>query len=114
MSGRGESETSVPPARPPTLRGLPGAGFALLLAALAMIVVWAWLWWPNTIDDAYITYRYAEHVARGLGAVYNPGERVEGFSSPLWMASLAAGVRLGSAPSRSPRRSASWPRCSRS
>jgi hypothetical protein len=95
MSGRGESETSVPPARPASSRSLPGTGFVLLLAALAMIVVWAWLWWPNTIDDAYITYRYAEHVAHGLGAVYNPGERVEGFSSPLWMAVLAAGVRLG-------------------
>jgi arabinofuranosyltransferase len=34
-------------------------------------------------DDAYITYRYARNVVRGYGPVYNPGERVEGYTNFL-------------------------------
>lgn len=40
-------------------------------------------------DDAYITYRYARNVVRGYGPVYNPGERVEGYTNFLWMIMLA-------------------------
>lgn len=36
-----------------------------------------------TADDPYITYRYAANILSGNGPVYNVGERVEGFSSPL-------------------------------
>ena len=39
-----------------------------------------------TLDDAYITFRYARHLAEGygLGAWNHTGERVEGYSSLLW------------------------------
>ena len=47
------------------------------------------------IDDAYIFYRYAQHIADGDGLVYNLGERVEGFTSPLWTLLLAAGITAG-------------------
>jgi len=40
-------------------------------------------------DDIYITLRYAANAAAGLGPVYNPGEAVEGFSNPVWLALLA-------------------------
>jgi len=40
-------------------------------------------------DDSYITYRYARNVVRGHGPVYNPGERVEGYTNFLWMVTLA-------------------------
>ncbi len=36
-----------------------------------------------TTDDPFITYRYAANVLAGHGPVFNVGERVEGFSSPL-------------------------------
>ncbi len=36
------------------------------------------------VDDAYISYRYARNIARGQGAVFNPGERVEGYSNFLY------------------------------
>jgi 4-amino-4-deoxy-L-arabinose transferase-like glycosyltransferase len=36
------------------------------------------------IDDAWITYRYAENLAEGQGFVYNLGERVLGTSTPLY------------------------------
>jgi arabinofuranosyltransferase len=46
---------------------------------------------PFASEDAYITFRFAENWAHGLGPVYNAGERVLGFSSPLWTAWLALG-----------------------
>jgi len=49
---------------------------------------------PYAGEDAYITFRYAENWAQGLGPVYNAGERVMGFSSPLWTAWLALGALL--------------------
>jgi arabinofuranosyltransferase len=47
------------------------------------------------IDDAFISYRYAAHLVDGLGLVWNPGERVEGFSNPLWTLLVGAGLALG-------------------
>ena len=37
-------------------------------------------------DDAYISYRYAQNLAAGHGPVFNPGERVEGYTNPLYVA----------------------------
>ena len=34
-------------------------------------------------DDAFISYRYAEHLASGMGLVYNTGEAVEGYTNFL-------------------------------
>src|SRR6476659_1768855 len=49
-----------------------------------------------TLDDAYITFRYARHLADGygLGAWNRTGERVEGYSSLLWTLLLAGAARL--------------------
>jgi len=48
------------------------------------------------VEDAYISFRYAVHLADGHGLVWNiGGERVEGFTSPLHIWLLALGVRLG-------------------
>lgn len=46
-------------------------------------------------DDSYITFRYVRHVAQGFGPVWNPGERVEGYSSPLWLVLTALSLKLG-------------------
>lgn len=35
-------------------------------------------------DDAYISFRYAENLFNGNGLVFNPGERVEGYSNFLF------------------------------
>jgi hypothetical protein len=40
-------------------------------------------------DDQLISMRYAENLASGDGLVWNPGERVEGFTNPLWTAYMA-------------------------
>jgi hypothetical protein len=46
-------------------------------------------------DDAFISFRYAENLVEGRGLVFNPGERVEGFSNPLWTLLLTLPVLLG-------------------
>jgi hypothetical protein len=53
-----------------------------------------------TCDDAFISFRYAENLSRGLGLVYNQGERVEGYSNFLWTMWLAAGLRVGADPEK--------------
>jgi hypothetical protein len=46
-------------------------------------------------DDAFITFRYATNLVNGLGFTYNPGERVQGTTSPLWAMLLAIPYQLG-------------------
>lgn len=52
-------------------------------------------------DDVYITLEYVKHFLEGEGLVFNPGERVEGYTNFLWLLLLsglgAAGVDLESA-----------------
>ncbi|NPV75493.1 MAG: hypothetical protein HPY59_03870 [Anaerolineae bacterium] len=38
----------------------------------------------RTIDDSYITYRYARNILTGNGFVFNPGEYVQGTTTPLY------------------------------
>jgi len=48
---------------------------------------------PRTIDDAYITFRYARNILAGDGFVFNPGQRVMGTTTELYtllMAGLGA------------------------
>ena len=46
-------------------------------------------------DDAFITYRYANNFINGDGLVFNIGERVEGFTSILWVLILGTVKFLG-------------------
>ncbi len=39
---------------------------------------------PRTIDDSYITFRYARNILAGNGFTYNPGEHVLGTTTPLY------------------------------
>ncbi len=47
------------------------------------------------IDDDFICFRYARNLLQGDGLVFNPGERIEGFTAPLWVLVIAAGLALG-------------------
>ena len=38
----------------------------------------------RTIDDAFITYRYARNILAGYGFTYNPGEFIQGTTTPLF------------------------------
>lgn len=60
--------------------------FASLAALMLVAVRLAWLG-----DDAFITLRTVENWASGNGMVWNPDDRVQTFTHPLWMMLLAAG-----------------------
>jgi hypothetical protein len=88
---------SLAGARRPTAR-VPGTALPLVIPLLLGVVVWLWFALSTrfTLEDAYITFRYARNVARGAGFVFNPGERVLGTTTPLQTLLLAAfGVVLG-------------------
>jgi hypothetical protein len=74
-------------------------------AAVVGIVLLILLWLPAVLfshtatfngerywylgDDAMISMRYAHNLAEGNGLVWNPGERVEGYSNFLWTLYMA-------------------------
>ncbi|MFH2049564.1 MAG: hypothetical protein ABIJ12_08970 [bacterium] len=58
------------------------------LSAIIVRIVFHWLT-NYTFDDAYITFRYAENIANGLGFVYNAGEKLLGTTTPLFTLLLA-------------------------
>ncbi len=60
-------------------------GLIVILALAARLIPG-----PRTIDDAYITFRYARNLIAGNGFVFNPGERVLGTTTPLFTLVLAA------------------------
>src|SRR5215212_3884271 len=104
------SETEIhPPASPngapqpaevsvPAPRRQPGWGWVVLglvacAAALLLLAQYIGIYMP---DDAYITYRYAENLARGNGLVFNAAAPpVEGYSNLSWILLLAVLDRLG-------------------
>ena len=63
---------------------------SLILGALLLA-------WFNRFlqDDAFISFRYAQHLAAGHGLVYNIGERVEGYTNFLWTVCMAPAFILG-------------------
>ena len=61
-------------------------------------VVMRLLFVASTVDDAYITFRYARNLASGDGFVYNPGEQVLGITNPLYGLVIAFGIFIGIEP----------------
>ena len=74
-------------ARPRLMRLL---ALAAVLAGGAAAVARAWI-----ADDAYISFRYARNLVEGLGLVFNPAERVEGYTNFLWTLWIALGLGAG-------------------
>ncbi len=52
----------------------------------------------HIVDDAYISFRYAKNLADGHGLVFNPGERVEGYTNFLWVILSALSFLFSLAP----------------
>lgn len=61
---------------------------SLAFSFLAFLAL-AYIYFPESIDDAYITLRYSKNLILGNGPVFNIGERVEGYSNFSWMVLLA-------------------------
>lgn len=54
------------------------------------------VFWPFTVDDAFIGFRYSENLANGYGLVWNCGEKpLEGFTNLLWTVMLSGFSRCG-------------------
>lgn len=79
----------------PSASAVPAAGATIggrlvvlvLLAAYATLVLrTGWIG-----DDAYIAFRTSQNLVEGHGLTWNPDERVQAFTSPLWTL-LAAGA----------------------
>lgn len=52
-----------------------------------LILVIAYLtaaFWNYTQDDVFITYAYSRNIAEGRGFVFNPGEHIQGTTTPLY------------------------------
>jgi hypothetical protein len=78
--------------------GLVRLGGVLALIAAAALLIY--LQYRHSLhgymsDDAFISFRYASHLADGLGPVWSPGDRVEGYTNFGWVLALAGGQKLG-------------------
>jgi arabinofuranosyltransferase len=59
---------------------------ALMVPVIVVVIMgWQHRW---TSDDGFINFRYVDQIRHGNGPVFNAGERVEAFTSPLWLAAL--------------------------
>lgn len=83
----------------------PRRGFTVLpslaafLAAAALFLAHAAVFFPLHLDDPYITFRYGRSLARGEGLVWNAGEApVEGFTSHAWVVLAALAEESGVPP----------------
>lgn len=79
------------------------AAACIVMVFLVHTLWFSWLFGWQAVDDAYISFRYAANLANGHGLVFNPGERVEGYSNFLWtllMAPAAAGTGDPTRPSQ--------------
>lgn len=75
-----------------------------LLAAwiIALLCISGIQGWSNRnwyLDDSYIALQYGYHISAGNGWVYNPGERINGCTSPVntLLAALACRISAGHA-----------------
>lgn len=66
----------------------------IVLALVAIFVVHS-LFLDFTQDDAFISFRYIKNFIDGDGLVFNPGERVEGYTNFLWILLLSLFLKLG-------------------
>lgn len=61
----------------------------LLVLLIPAIVILAAGWQRRWLDeDAFINFRVVDQVFAGHGPVFNAGERVEAYTSPLWLGAL--------------------------
>jgi len=82
----------------------PGRTGRLLAVALVVLLTFyasyrtrqrAWV-----CDDSFISFRYAENLVLGHGLVFNPGERVEGYTNLAWTLLIALAIGRGFDPVR--------------
>jgi arabinofuranosyltransferase len=90
-----ELHQSIQSATQTSSQPLPKYLIAVLLISAAVIRIYMFFTIRYTADDAFITFRYAENLASGVGFVYNAGEKVLGTSTMLEGLIIALFVKIG-------------------
>lgn len=67
----------------------------ILLISMLILLLHLFYFFGWSVDDQFISYRYAENLAQGKGLVFNEGEYVEGYSNFLFVVMLAFFSFLG-------------------
>jgi arabinofuranosyltransferase len=71
---------------------------AVLFLLAAGLLTYHALFFNFLNDDAFISFRYADNLARHGQLVFNLGERVEGYTNFLWTVLMAGVIWLGQDP----------------
>lgn len=67
------------------------AGCVLILTVTLLRSAWV-------AEDAFITLRTVDNLIQGYGLTWNPSERVQAYTHPLWMFALAASYAMAQEP----------------
>ncbi|MBD3297320.1 MAG: hypothetical protein GF341_01600, partial [candidate division Zixibacteria bacterium] len=88
----------TPPTSDTSPRATRSASEAIPLVVAAIVFVASAIYlWDFSIDDVFISFRYAEHLGHGHGLAWNIGSPpVEGFSNFLWVIILGVFALFGS------------------
>jgi arabinofuranosyltransferase len=70
----------------------------VLLVVIVLLAVAHIVWLSFVCDDAFISFRYAKNLVEGHGLIFNPGERVEGYTNFLWVLMCALVIDAGARP----------------
>ncbi|TFH36300.1 MAG: hypothetical protein E4G99_05275 [Anaerolineales bacterium] len=65
----------------------------LAICTVTLVFYHAWI-----SEDSFITFRYVSNTVDGFGPVFNIGERVQGFTHPLWLILLVLGSKIAANP----------------
>jgi arabinofuranosyltransferase len=76
--------------RPASMTTIRPEERALLQAALLTAFTYVLLANAWHGDDEYITFRVAQNFVEGYGLTFNPGERVQAYTHPLWTLVMSA------------------------
>ncbi|MCB9678687.1 MAG: hypothetical protein H6737_26530 [Alphaproteobacteria bacterium] len=77
------------------MRGQAHRWLGLVALALLAVVLVRCAW---VSDDAFITLRTVDNALHGLGLRWNPAERVQSYTHPLWMLGLLVAHALSGGP----------------
>lgn len=77
-----------------SLERLPWKNVFFLAVVCLVYLVHAFYYWEWVEDDAFISMRYAQNLVNGSGLVFNPGERVEGYSNLAWVLYAGLAIKL--------------------
>src|SRR5207249_3174984 len=83
--------------QPSTTAAPAGLAAPVAVAAVAslLLIAFASRFSDFVTDDAFITFRYAHNLLNGHGMVFNPGERVEGYTNFLWVLCSSVALFVG-------------------